>query len=162
MKKQLKQLMTGAVMVSLMAGCAVGPKYQRPAIKSPPVFRSTANPTVAPDPHSLADLKWFELFKDSHLQELIRTALTDNYDIRDAIARVSAARANLGIARADQFPTIGVSADLTTQRSSRSGALPLPENFSQRRTFGSVLLRGGHLGAAATPDRGGPRSMACY
>ena len=98
------------------------------------------DPIRSPDPNSLADLKWFELFKDSQLQELIRTALVENYDIRDAVARVSAARANLGITRADQFPNVAVSADITTLRNSTSGAFPLPPGFEPKRTFGGVLL----------------------
>jgi multidrug efflux system outer membrane protein len=135
-----ERLVIGALVVSLLTGCTAGPKYRRPTVKSPVVFRGTADPTAAPDPNSLADLKWFELFKDSQLQELIRTALVENYDIRDAVARVSAARANLGITRADQFPTVTASGDITTLRNSASGAFPLPQSFSQRRTFGSVLL----------------------
>lgn len=128
------------LIASLLAGCTVGPKYRRPTVKSPDVFRGTADPSAAPDPNSLADLKWFELFKDSQLQELIRTALVENYDIRDAIARVSAARANLGIIRAEQFPNVAGSSDITTLRNSASGAFPLPPGIGLKRTFGSVLL----------------------
>jgi multidrug efflux system outer membrane protein len=136
-----KRVMIGAVALSLLAGCTVGPKYRRPTVKSPDVFRGTADPTAAtPDPNSLADLKWFEVFKDSQLQELIRTALVENYDIRDAIARVSAARANLGIIRSEQFPNVGGGADITTVRNSASGAFPLPPGTGLKRTFGSVLL----------------------
>jgi outer membrane protein, multidrug efflux system len=123
-----------------MAGCTVGPKYQRPGVKSPGVFRGTPDPTSAPDPNSLADLKWFEVFKDSQLQELIRSALLENFDIRDAVARISAARAIFGITRADQFPTIAASADLSTVRNSASGAFPLPQRLATSRTFGSVLF----------------------
>ena len=134
--------MIAAVTLSLLAGCTVGPKYRRPTVKSPDVFRGTADPTAAPDPNSFADLKWFEVFKDSQLQELIRTALVENYDVRDAVARVSAARANLGITRADQFPSVGASADITTLRNSASGAVPISAGLllSPTRTFGSVLL----------------------
>jgi outer membrane protein, multidrug efflux system len=131
-----KRIMICGLILSLFAGCTVGPKYRRPEIKSPESFRGAGDPTAAPDPGSLAELKWFELFKDSQLQTLIRTALVDNYDIRDTVARVSAARANLGITRADQFPNFTVSGDITTFRTSGSGAFP----FAQRRTFGSVLL----------------------
>src|SRR4030095_16357615 len=98
--------------------------------------RGPRDPTPPPYPNSVAYLKWFELFKDSQLQTLIHTALVDNYDIRDAVARVSAARANLGITKADQFPNFTVGGDITTFRTSGSGAFP----FAQRRTFGSVIL----------------------
>ena len=140
MKKQWKRVMVVVVTVSLMMGCMVGPKYRRPVAKSPDVFRGSADPNVPPDPASIGDLKWFEVFKDERLQELIRTALVENYDLREAVARVSAARANLGITRSDQFPNIAASADLTTLRNSSSGAFPLPESIGRDRTFGSVAL----------------------
>ena len=126
-------------MVGFLAGCMVGPKYHRPAVKAPEVFRGS---TVATPPGdlTLADLKWFELFKDSQLQELIQTALVENYDLRDAVARVDAARANVGITRADQSPNVGGSATFTTLRNSRSGPFPLPPGFDQTRTFGAVTL----------------------
>jgi multidrug efflux system outer membrane protein len=135
-----KQLMMVVVMVSLLSGCMVGPKYRKPVVQPPAVFRGAADPTAAPDPDSVADLKWFEVFKDEQLQELIRTALAQNYDLREAVARVNAARANLGITRADQFPSITASADLTTLRNSSSGAFPIPGSVGRDRTFGGIVL----------------------
>ena len=135
-----KQLICGAVIFGLLAGCTVGPKYRRPVVEPPTHFRGSSDKTTAPDPDSLADLKWFEVFKDEQLQELIRTALVNNYDVRRAVARVSAARANLGITRSDQFPNITAGADVTTLRNSGSGQVALPGGFSRDRTFGTVLL----------------------
>ncbi|MGH9840942.1 MAG: efflux transporter outer membrane subunit [Blastocatellia bacterium] len=135
-----KQLIIGTAILSLLAGCMVGPNYRRPAVKSPDVFRGGADPTPPPDPASLADLKWFEVFKDERLQELVRAALVQNYDLREAVVRVDAARANLGITRADQFPTISAGGEMTTQRNSLNGSFPLPSGISQERTFGSVVL----------------------
>jgi multidrug efflux system outer membrane protein len=125
----------------LLAGCVVGPNYNRPSIQTPNSFRAAA-PAAANDAASLADLKWFEVFKDEKLQELERTALMQNYDLRDAVARVEAARANLGITRSNQFPNVGADADISTIRSSRNGATPLPASFvpSQNRTFGAATL----------------------
>jgi len=91
--------MLAAVVVTMLSGCMVGPDYQRPALPSPAVFRGAAEATVLSDPTSLGDLQWFEIFKDEQLQALIRTALVANYDLRDAVARVDEARANLGITR---------------------------------------------------------------
>src|SRR5438552_5087518 len=127
--------------LAVLAGCTVGPNYHRPAIQTPDAFRTPA-PATANDPASLADLKWWEVFKDEKLQELERTALAQNYDLRDAAARVEAARANLGITRSDQFPNLGVGADISTNRVSRNGATPLPKSFipSQNRTFGEATL----------------------
>ena len=128
-----------AAVAAVLVLDACGPGYRRPpstSITPPPAFRGAAADTTPTDPASLADLKWFELLKDEQLQELIRTALAQNYDLRDAVVRVEAARANLGITRADQFPNVGASADITALRFSRGGSFPVPEDFSQRRTFG--------------------------
>ena len=124
-----------------LAGCTVGPNYHRPAVQTPDAFRAPT-PAAAGDPSSLGDLKWWEVFKDEKLQELERTALVQNYDLRDAATRVEAARANLGITRADQFPNLAAGADIDTNRISRNGAAALPASFvtSQNRTFGEVTL----------------------
>src|SRR5437867_82961 len=117
------RFITMILMAGLLTACAAGPNYKKPIIQPPDVFRG-ADPAQAPDSTSLADLKWFEVFKDERLQELIRTALVQNYDLRDAVVRVDAARAALGITRADQFPSIGASTDITTLRTSAGGAFP--------------------------------------
>jgi multidrug efflux system outer membrane protein len=124
-----------------LSGCAIGPNYTRPVVPAPASFRA-ASPTPAGSTASLGDLKWFEVFKDDRLQELERTALEQNYDLRDAATRVEAARANLGITRSNQFPNVGASADISTTRVSRNGATPLPATFvrEQNRTFGGATL----------------------
>src|SRR5215475_912767 len=129
-----------AVVVSVLSGCMVGPDYHRPALPSPTVFRGAPDPAVPPDPTSLGDLQWFEVFKDDQLQALIQTALVANYDLRDAVTRVNEARANLGITRSEQFPNIAASADITTVRASRHGFTPVAEGIDRDRTVGSVLL----------------------
>jgi len=82
----------------LLSACKVGPNYKRPQVAVPPTFRAP-NPLGAPQAASLANLKWFEVFHDNRLQDLIRIALANNYDLRDAVTRVQQARANLGITR---------------------------------------------------------------
>jgi len=134
------RLLIVLAILCVLDGCTVGPKYHRPTVATPTVFRGAADPAAPPDAHSLADLKWFEVFKDSQLQDLINTASTQNYDIREAVARVSAARAQLGITRAGQFPDITGTADITKQRNSTKGSFPLPPGVSRDRTFGTVLL----------------------
>ena len=134
------RLMLVLLITSLFTACTVGPKYQRPRVQTPTVYRGVADPSAQPDPQTLADTKWFEVFKDDKLQELIRAALVSNYDLREAVARVDLARANYGITRADQFPTIDGSSDISTERRSRSGVFDIPEPAKRDRTFGSVLL----------------------
>jgi outer membrane protein, multidrug efflux system len=125
----------------LMAGCTVGPNYKRPQVAVPANFHAP-EPLPEPQAASLADLSWFEVFRDEQLQNLIRTALTQNYDLRDAVARVEEARANLGVTRSNQFPQVGASGDLELTRLSRDGSFPLPASFvsNQNRNWGQAGL----------------------
>jgi multidrug efflux system outer membrane protein len=122
-------------------GCTLGPNYHRPAVQAPQTFRAP-DPLPAPQAASFADLKWWEVFKDADLQQLVRTALQQNYDLRDAVVRVEAARASLGITRSNQFPQVGVSGDLQFTRLSRDGSFALPRSFvgSQNRNWGEASL----------------------
>lgn len=113
-------------------------KYQRPQVQTPATYRGDT--TAQPDPQTIANLKWFDVFKDEKLQDLINEALAHNYDLREAVSRIEAARANLGITRSDQYPTIGAGADVLNQRQSRSSAFDLPEPIKRDRSFGSVVL----------------------
>jgi multidrug efflux system outer membrane protein len=134
-----QKAMIAAITAVLLTGCATGRKYTRPVVQTPEVYRG-AEPATAHEPASLGDLAWFDVFRDEQLQELIRTALVQNYDLRDAVARVSAARASLGLTRSDQFPSIVGSADFTTLGNSRTGPFILPETFRRVRNFGGIFL----------------------
>jgi len=75
-----------ALTVILFTGCTVGPNHKLSALAIPPTFRAP-EPLHADQSASLAELKWFEVFKDDRLQALIRRALVQNYDLREAVAR---------------------------------------------------------------------------
>jgi outer membrane protein, multidrug efflux system len=122
-----------------LSGCMVGPDYHRPSLTAPDRFRGASQP-ISPDAQSIAELKWFEVFQDEQLQELIRTALAQNYDLRDAVARVDAARANLGITQADQYPNFGVGADVTAIEASRRGQATIPRGIDRQRSYTTVFL----------------------
>ena len=130
-----------AVAFTILAGCVVGPDYHRPAVPVPSAYRAPY-PVSDQEQRSLADLKWWEIFKDEKLQDLERSALTQNFDLRDAVARVEAARANVGIVRSSEYPQIAGAASLSTTRVSRDGSSPLPAAFVpvQNRTFGGATL----------------------
>jgi len=124
----------------VLSGCAVGPNYKRPTVSVPVTYRGTTAETAAATerntseaeqaasanaaPESLGDEKWWEIFQDKELQELIRTALQNNYDVRIAATRVLEAQAQLGITRADQLPTLGVGGGITSQQSPKQGPIP--------------------------------------
>jgi multidrug efflux system outer membrane protein len=123
-----------------MAGCTVGPNYKRPAVNVPGAYRGTAaeepsaKDPASPDPNardshgsspaSLGDEKWWEVFQDQELQNLIRTALKNNYDVRIAATRVLQAQAQLGITRADQLPSLSAGGNITSQRNPTIGPVP--------------------------------------
>ncbi|HEV8134581.1 MAG TPA: efflux transporter outer membrane subunit [Pyrinomonadaceae bacterium] len=133
-----KKVSTAIVVVSLLAGSVAGQKKnERPQI--PNEFRG-AGTTVAANQTSIGDLKWFEIFKDDELQKMVRTAMAQNYDLRLAVARINAARANLGLARSDQLPQFAAGADLTTSRNSSNGPSGAFGQGGKTRSFGSVFL----------------------
>ena len=102
-----------AVLPLLFTGCAVGPKYVRPAIQPPANFYSEQEAAA----NSVADLAWWELFKDPVLQDLIREALKNNYDLQLAIARVEQQRALLGVSRSQYYPQVAYDASISGQQS---------------------------------------------
>ena len=115
----MTSIRTSAAIVLLLAVCAckVGPNYKRPAVTVPDQYRGLApDPSTQPAGQPFADMQWASVFQDEVLQGLIKEALTNKYDIRIAATRVLQANANLGITRADQFPSLGGSAAITNER----------------------------------------------
>jgi multidrug efflux system outer membrane protein len=107
-----------------LAGCVVGPNYKRPQVATPDQFRGAPAPDQAAV--SIADTKWFDLFHDEVLKQLIDRALEHNFDVRIAAERVEEARQQYGIARSELYPVITLPASFTAQRSSALGAFPFP------------------------------------
>jgi multidrug efflux system outer membrane protein len=93
-------------LVIVFSGCAVGPNYRRPTVNVPTDFRSEEGQAQQA---SLADLPWWQVFKDEKLQELIQTALKNNYDLRVAISRVEQARQIAAEARSQYVPFVNYS-----------------------------------------------------
>ncbi len=108
-----------ALLVVLLTGCAVGPNYKRPDVPAPPQFRGAESATT---PESLADVKWFDLFQDDVLNQLVSTALSQNHDLRIAADRVLQARAQLGLTKSQLFPTVSASASFDSNKVSKIGA----------------------------------------
>jgi outer membrane protein, multidrug efflux system len=107
------------------AGCTVGPNYRKPVASVPPTFRGLTDEEVAANnAASQGDQKWWEVYQDQELQNLIRTAVKQNYDVRIAGARILAAEAQFGITRADQYPSVSAGASLVDQRQARTPVTP--------------------------------------
>lgn len=99
-------LLAGA---GLLAGCNVGPKYARPNVTAPPVFRGADDATVASDAKgTLGDEQWAVVYREPELQELIRKALANNYDVRIAARRILEQQAQVTITHSQQFPSVSV------------------------------------------------------
>jgi multidrug efflux system outer membrane protein len=88
-------------------GCAIGPDYRRPELPAPPAFRD--RPAAA---ESLADLPWWEVFRDATLVALIQESLANNRDLAVAVANVETARYLAGVQRGELFPQLGYEADV--------------------------------------------------
>ncbi|HZZ39274.1 MAG TPA: efflux transporter outer membrane subunit [Acidobacteriaceae bacterium] len=141
---QICQLVFGALLLILLVGCTVGPNYKRPQVPAAATFRGADGTDVATgDKASLGDENWAEVFREPELQGLIRTALTNNYDVRIAAQRVLEQQAQVRIARSQQFPTLSVGG-------TGIGA-ELPDSLS--KSIGSSIYAGSfNLSAAWTPD----------
>jgi multidrug efflux system outer membrane protein len=96
------------VALLLVAGCALGPNYHRPATNSPENFRFAGPLTT----NSLGDLQWQEVFHDPILQNLITIALTNNYNLKQAVERVEEARYSAMAARSPLFPQVNYGGDI--------------------------------------------------
>jgi outer membrane protein, multidrug efflux system len=121
MKAQVRQwLLMVIASAGLLAGCAVGPEYKRPTLTPPETFRGHTGPAEAA---SLADLPWWEVFRDPTLQALVQTALANNYDLRVAVARVEEARAFAAKARGAFVPAIGYGGNIGRARGAQFGSV---------------------------------------
>lgn len=94
--------------VGWLLGCALGPDYERPAVESPEIYRSPLAPVeLEPaEAASLADLSWWDVYREPAIAALISLALEQNYDLRLAAARVEAALQQQYAARSAFFPQI--------------------------------------------------------
>ena len=142
-------LVPAGLMLLLMTGCTVGPNYVRPQAPAPPAYRGANDTAVSSaNQNSLGDEDWAKVFNEPELQNLIRTALSNNYDVRIAAQHVLEAQAQLRVTRAQQFPTVsvggtGVGADIG------SGALG---SVGSGFPSGAITAGSFNLSAAWNPD----------
>jgi multidrug efflux system outer membrane protein len=99
------------VLVLVLGGCMVGPKYERPAVPTPAGFRGADSATIADSAKSIADLPWFEYFRDTTLHSLVKQALAGNFDLTIATSRVAQAQAIHGIAKSPLYPQVALGAN---------------------------------------------------
>lgn len=124
-----KTLIAIGLLFSLSA-CTMGPRYKRPAVTVPDQYRGA--PSMQPGDENFGARKWKNVFQDETLQALVGEALANNYDVRIAATRILQAGAVLGITRADQFPSVGLTGSLGSVRTQ-----PFPGNS----TVGSLFVQ---------------------
>ncbi len=112
------RIATVAVLLLALGGCKVGPNYQRPPLTVPDQYRGVAPDQTAQQQASedFALMKWPAVFQDETLRSLIKEALANNYNMRIAATQILQASANLGIVRANQFPTVGGTFSIANQQ----------------------------------------------
>ena len=107
------------VLVASLSACMVGPDYRRPEVDVPAAWRLGATEAV-----EIANIAWWDQFRDPVLSELVRTALANNKDLEIATASVDQAAAQYGIVRSAQFPQVNAGVSAARERSSANAPLP--------------------------------------
>jgi multidrug efflux system outer membrane protein len=109
-----KMILAAILSASLLTGCKVGPNYKRPSVAFPSTYHDySPNPQAEAQAASYADLPWWQVFQDPVLQDLIKTALQQNYDLQTATERIIASRAQLAVTRSSLFPQVQGDANFT-------------------------------------------------
>ncbi len=124
-------LFAAAAVVLLLHGCAVGPNYQRPKVSAPTEYRSSEAPAQQA---SIADLPWWEVFKDPRLRELVQAALANNYDLQIAVTRIEQSRQLAAQARAQYFPLINYGVTASNGKNEFAGVVS-PNGGETRGAF---------------------------
>jgi len=109
----MRRLIAAALLSVPLAGCSLGPKYTRPTFHPPATFYTEEQAKQI----SIADLAWWDLFKDPVLQALVREALQNNYDLRLAVAQVEQQSALLGVTRSQFYPQVAYDGNISGQKS---------------------------------------------
>ena len=149
MKRPSARLLAVTVLATL-AGCAIGPDYERPAdLPAPVEFRGVLSPQQA---ESIADLHWTEVFNDPELRAVIETALANNLDLKIAAARVEEFRGRARVARSYLGPNLGVS----------GSTAPAPGHAGRQHLLARPRPQLGNrpVRPAAPRQRGCPRPVA--
>jgi multidrug efflux system outer membrane protein len=109
------------VLSGALSACLLGPNYERPKVEMPQSFRfEYANAA------DVVNTTWWEQFDDPVLNELIKTALEDNLNVKQAAANVDEFLGQFWSTRSALFPQVTAGFDAERLRASQSAAVPLP------------------------------------
>lgn len=119
-------------LLALLAGCSVGPNYHSPKVALPANWGEVGPGGTTNRAAELS--QWWKIFDDSVLDSLVERAVTSNYDLKAAEARLRAGRALRGAALADFLPTIDAIGSYTKARRSQN-ALSFPVRLIDTDTY---------------------------
>ena len=126
--------LSAAAVAALIAGCALGPAYQRPAIELPLAWTD-----VPSQGKSATGDRWWTMYGDPALDRLVEEALTYNQDLALVTARVDEARALARIADSPRFPSVDATFERDRTRSSERSPLPIPPSAIERNSYRGQL-----------------------
>ena len=129
--------------LALATGCSLAPQYTRPAVEPAAAWHDSVAVSTADT--SIANVSWWEMFPDSQLHGLVRTALAENQDLKIAIERIEEARARYGFSRADLFPQINAGATAGKIGVSEGSLIHLPEEAGSSAQDQSLYVLGANL-----------------
>ncbi len=132
-------LVCAALMPGALAGCSLGPFYQRPALDVPPAFRATADTAAAAWPPE----EWWRNFRSPELDGLIASARAYNNDLAAAAARIAQADAQVRISGAPLLPTVDATASDSYRRTGITGSGGGSSGFGIDPVTGGVIPRSG-------------------
>src|ERR1700761_4829795 len=152
--KRVYAIIFAAVLLAAAVGCTVGPKYQRPNYPAPPSFRGADDAAVVSEAQgSLGDEQWAQVFREPELQDLIRKALANNFDVRIAAQRILEQQAQVQITRSQQFPTLSVGGTAIGVDIPQINNLTGGSGSNSSNGFSSPIVDGSFsLSAAWNPD----------
>jgi len=139
----MKHLALSSLCALLLAACAVGPDYERPALTKPEGWRSGSALPASEKPEELANLAWWNQLEDPVLDALVAEALANNRDLKIAAARIDEAAGVLGTTRAQLFPQFGASLSGSRAQASNAGATPIPVTVDRVNSQYSAALNVG-------------------
>lgn len=121
----MRRIPLAPIIAILLAGCMTGPDYHRPAIDAPLTFRFEDK-----EGREIVNAAWWEQFQDPTLNDLVRTALAQNKDVKIAAARIEEFFGRLGATRAQLFPQVGAAGGAIRQRATQAGGpSPMPDGI---------------------------------
>src|SRR5258705_688515 len=125
---EMRTTILSVAVACALAGWMMGPDYKRPTIDTPKAYRVEVKSAA-----DLINSAWWEQFKDPVLNELIKTALAENKDVRIAAARIEEFLGRYGVTRSQLFPQVGAGYSAASERASQNaGPVGVPPGTNPR------------------------------